>query len=254
MAVRFLAIDGFNLIRRIYEARNVQSEEDFPAVVSATASSIRRALTAHSPTHGALVLEHHDKTWRHLLYPDYKANRSATPHLLIEGLDDFTKAAAEVGLATVSAPSYEADDVIATVAEVVAGHDGSVVVLSTDKIFLQLLKPGVVVVDHFTDTRFDQEYVERHYGVKVDQYVDYLALVGDQSNNIKGVPGIGKKTAQELLANFESLDVILESGESEDKRVQKVQNHVTMALRCKQLLTLKSDVQLDQNLKSLRIK
>lgn len=252
MVIRFLAVDGFNLIRRIYEARNVTGEEDLAAVVSATTSSLRRALSAHEPTHAALVLEHHDKTWRHLLYPDYKANRSPTPALLLEHLDDFVAGAAEAGIAAVAVTSYEADDVIATVARVVAEHDGSVVILSTDKIFLQLISAKVSVVDHFSGTTFDRRYVEEHYGVKVDQYIDYLALVGDKSNNVKGVAGIGRKHAGELLTNCGNLDAILTSAETKGT-VQKVQDQASVARRCRQLLTLKTDVQLDRNLRSFRL-
>ena len=252
MSIKFLAVDGFNLIRRIYEARNVSTMADMPGVFVAVKSSLQRALTAHHPSHAALVLEHHDKTWRHLLYPAYKANRGPTPPLLLDGLDQFSEAAAELGITTISIPSYEADDVIATITQVVATHAGEVVVLSTDKIFLQLISDHVTVFDHFGETDFDGGYVEKHYDVKVAQYVDYLALVGDPSNNIKGVSGIGKKGAAELLRHFESLDEIIAATEP-DQKTEKVKSQAILAKRCKQLVTLKTDVELGQNLKTFRL-
>jgi protein Xni len=251
MKVRFLAIDGFNLIRRIYEARNPLSATDMPAVVEAVEQSLQRALNRHKPTHAALVMEDHDRTWRHLLYPDYKANRSPTPELLLQNLEAFSRAAAEVGIASCSVSNYEADDVIATIATVVAEHDGEVVILSTDKVFLQLLRPTVIASDHFNDRTHRVDVIESDYGIRPEQYVDYLALVGDKSNNVKGVPGIGPKSAVELLTRYSTLDAIMEA--SDDRLAEKVQAAEAEARRCRQLVQLKTDVELNRNLKSFRV-
>jgi 5'-3' exonuclease len=100
MAIRFLAIDGFNLIRRIYEARHVATRDDMTSVIEAAVSSVRRAIKTHTPGHAAVVLEHHDRTWRHLLYPEYKANRSETPPLLLEFLPEFRAGFESAGVAS----------------------------------------------------------------------------------------------------------------------------------------------------------
>ncbi|MBT4161874.1 MAG: flap endonuclease Xni [Gammaproteobacteria bacterium] len=252
MKVRFLAVDGFNLIRRIFEARHVQSAADMGSVVDAARSSLQRALGSHNPTHAAVVLEAHDRTWRHLLYTDYKANRSATPELLLSHLDDFSAAFSELKVSTCSVESYEADDVIATIAAVVASHEGSVVILSTDKVYLQMITERVVVCDHFGDRVYGREQVEAQLHIPVSQYTDYLALVGDKSNNVKGVPGIGPKSAVELLQKFETLELIL-SSDVDDKLVKKVQGAADEARRCRQLVQLKTDVELGRNLKSFRL-
>jgi protein Xni len=136
---------------------------------------------------------------------------------------------------------------------VLALQVGEVVILSTDKIFLQLLSDKVVVYDHFEGKRLDAGYVQDRYGIRVDQYVDYLALVGDKSNNIKGVAGIGPKSAVELLSSYQRLDDLLAT-DAEDRLVSKVQAARDIALRCRQLVTLKQDVELGLNLKSFRIK
>ena len=175
MPIRFLVIDGFNLIRRIYEARihkekhqgesSSVSGEDMKQVVDAAKSSLARALNTHQPTHAAVVMEQHDKTWRHLLYPEYKANRSETPPMLMSKLPQFEAAFAELGVRSFGVESYEADDVVATLAAVVAKNNGEVVILSTDKIYLQLVNDKVIVYDHFADQRCDRNYIKEKYGI-----------------------------------------------------------------------------------------
>lgn len=252
MKMRFLAIDGFNLIRRIFEARKVTSEEDMAAVIDASRSSVIRALGTHKPSHAAIVLEHHDRTWRHLLYPQYKANRSETPALLLSELPRFEAAFLEAGVVSCGVASYEADDVIATMVTAVTRHEGNAIILSTDKIYLQLVGPRITVYDHFAEQTFDQAYIEQRYGIRLGQYVDYLSLVGDKSNNIKGVPGVGPKSAIEIFGKFESLDEILSSVE-DSSIVNKVQGSEVEARRSRQLVTLKTDVELGLNLKSFRL-
>ena len=92
---------------------------------------------------------------------------------------------------------------------------------------------------------------DRDYGVRPDQYIDYLALVGDKSNNVKGVPGIGPKSAVELLARYSTLDALLNA--EDDRLAQKVQAAEGEARRCRQLVRLKTDVELNRNLKSFRL-
>lgn len=221
------------------------------SVVDAAKQSLQRALSRHKPTHAAFVLEDHDKTWRHLLYADYKADRSPTPQMLLDHLTDFSEAFSAMGVASCSVPNYEADDVIATIASVVASHDGDVVILSTDKIFMQLVNRCITGFDHFNERVLDMTFIESKYGLRSHQYIDYLALVGDKSNNIKGVPGIGPKSALELLSSFSDLDSVLVA--KDNKLAAKVQAAAAEAIRCRQLVTLKTDVELGRNLKSFRL-
>ena len=262
MSIRFLVIDGFNLIRRIYEARIHKdkdqnksrdvSAQDMFQVIEATKTSLARALKAHQPTHAAVVMEHHDKTWRHLLYPEYKANRSETPPMLLSKLPEFAAAFTDMGVQSFGIDSYEADDVVATLASVVAANNGEVVILSTDKSYLQLVNDKVIVYDHFANKRCDRAYIKEKYGIDQQQYIDYLALVGANSNNIKGVQGVGPKSAVILLSEHGSLDRIL-SAQPDSAMLRKVNASSPDALRSKQLVTLKIDVELGQNLKSFRL-
>ena len=252
MQIRFLTVDGFNLIRRIFEARQPSRPEDVASVVDAAKGSLQRAIDRFSPTHAAVVLEDHDRTWRHLLYRDYKANRSPTPDLLLDHLDHFAEAFRDLGVTICKVASYEADDVIGTITTVVSGHGGEVLILSTDKVYLQLISNSVRVIDHFQHKTWHAVDVEQNYKIRVDQYVDYLALVGDKSNNVKGVPGIGPKSAEQLLSAYGDLECVL-AATDEDKLVATVQAAHGEVRRCRQLAQLKTDVELGRNLKSFRL-
>ena len=252
-----LLIDAFNLIRRIYEARPAEARpaETGPPldeVVAASASSLRRALQAHRPSHACIVFDSHDTTWRHLLYPQYKMNRKPTPALLLDHLDTFRTAFLDMGVKSLKLANYEADDLIATLAHGVAGNGGVARILSTDRVFSQLLGAEVRIFNHFEDREVTGAEVEQRYGVSIDQLTDFWALAGDPGNNIKGVPKIGAKTAARLLAEYPSLEEILRA-EDDNSSANRVRSHGDLAQRCKQLVTLKTDVALGINLKSLRL-
>ena len=187
-----------------------------------------------------------------MLYRDYKANRSPTPDLLLDHLDGFAEAFRDLGVTICKVASYEADDVIGTITTVVAGHGGEVLILSTDKVYLQLISNSVRVIDHFQHKTWHAVDVEQNYKIRVDQYVDYLALVGDKSNNVKGVPGIGPKSAEQLLSAYGDLECVLAAAD-EDKLVARVQAAHGEVRRCRQLAQLKTDVELGRNLKSFRL-
>ena len=246
-----MLVDGFNLVRRIYEARpdDAPNIED---VGEAATKSLQRALRAHQPSHGVVVFEDHDRTWRHLLYADYKGDRKPTPAPLLQGIPAITEQFETLGILAFSLPNYEADDVIATLTAGIKRAGGEALILSTDKSYLQMLGPGVRVFNHFNQTEYLAADVVDRYDVKIAQLTDYWALMGDSSNNIKGVPKIGKKSAAELLHRYDGLTEIL-SAEDEDAKVRRVQADAPLASRCKQLVTLKQDVELGINLKTFRL-
>lgn len=248
--MKVLLVDGFNLIRRIYEAR---PEPDIDSVITASLQSLQRALREHTPTHVVMVFEDHDRTWRHLLYKDYKANRSPTPTALTESMAAFVASFQKIGVYSFSLESYEADDVIATFAYGIDAAENDAVILSSDKIYLQLLSPHIRIVNHFEHKDITGTDVVERYGVKKQQLIDYWALVGDSSNNIKGVPGVGPKSAVSLLARYDNLYEILSSSETDTVTLKVIKN-MALARRCKQLVTLKTDVELGTNLRRFRIR
>ncbi len=249
--MQVLLIDGFNLIRRIFEAR---PHDDGPlqqeVIVTAT-QSIGRAIRKFKPTHVCCVFDSHDRSWRHLLYPEYKKNRKPTPASLLESLPRFEEMFMEAGINCLLVPGYEADDVIATLARKIQSAGGAVIILSTDKGFMQLLSPGIRIVDHFNDREIDQDLVLEKFGVRPDQLLDYWALTGDSTNNIKGVAGIGAKTAQRLLQEFDALGDIL-ANPPPGRAGKLISAHNREAAMSRQLVSLKSDVEVGINLRLLR--
>ena len=250
MANRVLLIDAFNVIRRIFEARGAT---DLPAVIDASTRSLQRAVKQHNPSHGVVVFDSHDKTWRHLLYSEYKAGRSPTPPLLLDNIPAFIEAFEQIGLSSLLLESYEADDVIATLAVGVADNGGEARILSTDKMFYQLLRPGIRIFNHFDDIELTIADVKERFGLEISQLTDYWALSGDNSNNIKGIPKIGKKTATNLIQQYGTLEEVLRT-EDIAGPVERVQKEGDLAQRCKQLVTLNTNVDLGINLKSFRLK
>lgn len=251
MQPKALLIDGFNLVRRIYEARP-DSAANMPDVVRAATQSLERALKQHHPTHACVAFETHTPTWRHSLDAQYKANRKPTPTPLLEGLATFEHAFNVAGVRCFTLEGYETDDVIATFAQGIANADGTAIILSTDKAFLQFLCGNIRVFNHFDNMEVTGAEVEQRYGIAVHQLTDYWALVGDTTNNIKGVPKIGEKGAGKLLQRYSTLDAILAESKP-DKLTARVQAHAQEARLSKILVTLKTDVALGINLRSFRL-
>lgn len=249
-----LLVDALNLIRRVYAA---QPGEDGPerargARDSAT-QSLSRALREASPTHAVCVFDGGGESWRHELFPPYKAGHASMPRALAEALDDYRDAFRDLGVSSLAFPRLEADDVIATAATKAAAAGVVSVVLSTDRAFLQLLGSGVRVRDHFQRLDLDSSYATSKFGVRPDQLADSMALAGDHGNGIPGVPGVGPKSAAKLLARHESLDGVLEAaGAIEGKIGERLREHVDDVRLYRKLVGLETNLELGNNLSDLR--
>ncbi|MDP3404069.1 MAG: DNA polymerase I, partial [Brevundimonas sp.] len=164
---------------------------------------------ADGPTHLAAIFDHSDKTFRNDLYDQYKANRSAPPEDLIPQFPLVREATRAFGVHCVELAGYEADDLIATYACKVRDAGGEAVIVSSDKDLMQLIGPSVVMWDPMKDRRLAEEAVFEKFGVTPDKMVDLQALTGDSVDNIPGAPGIGPKTAAQLLDEYGDLDTLL---------------------------------------------
>jgi len=258
--IRFLLVDALNLIRRVYAA---QPGDDTPekaegAKISCK-QSLRRALRESAPTHAVVVFEGREPSWRHLLFRDYKINHSPMPQPLADALPAYREAFAQIGVDSFEIAKVEADDVVGTLAVKIADAGGNAVILSTDKIYLQLLSDHVVVRDHFKPADLDRAYVAERFGVAPETFVDFLALAGDSTNSIGGVPGIGPKIAARLIDEFGALDAILaaaahgvEHGSLTPKLRDKLQDHAEDARLAQSLVRLQTDLDLGVNLKAFR--
>ncbi len=197
-----------------------------------------------TPTHLAVAFDESLTTsFRNEIYPEYKAQREAPPAELKAQLQDCRDVAVALGAATFAHPRYEADDLIATLRERVRADDCDVVVVSGDKDLAQLVDEKTTFFDFAKGLRYRAAEVEAKFGVRPDQIVDLLALMGDSVDNIPGVKGVGQKSAVALLGRFGSLSSLYE-------RLDKVED---LPLRGAKSLRRKLDVGRDSAILSWRL-
>ncbi len=170
---------------------------------------LRKAVRTHEPTHVAVTFDRSRTSFRTELFPSYKQQRDATPEDLITQIDLAREALAALNIPLVELDDYEADDVIATLAERAAAAGWQVVILSSDKDLMQLVRPGVVLHHASRDEIMDEAAVTERFGVPPDLVADVLAIMGDASDNIPGVRGIGEKGALGLVSRHGGVENIL---------------------------------------------
>jgi DNA polymerase-1 len=240
-------IDGSNQMYRAYHAIRGLSGPDGKSTnaVYGFVTMLRKLITDHSPAHIAASFDLAGPTFRDALVSDYKANRTPMPGDLAEQITWVHDACRALGVPIVNAEGFEADDVIGTLATkaVAAGFD--VAIVTGDKDFYQLVGGPIRVFNPRDDGAwFDVDGVLQKFGVRPDQVVDVLALMGDSIDNIKGVPGIGEKGARDLIAAHSSLDALLEkAGDVSQKRYREaLQTHAESARQSRELLRIRTDV------------
>ncbi len=260
MGRSLLLIDGSALIFRSYFAfiRNplVNSKGEETSAVFGTVSALIRLLRDKKPDHVVFVLDTGKPTFRHEMYEPYKANRPEIPDSLKAQFPLVKEAVAAMSIPILLRDGFEADDVIGALAARAAGEGIDTTIYSGDKDFLQLVRPGVSVL---APTRDGEQLcaadtdVEERIGVPPGRVVDLLALMGDASDNVPGVPGVGPKTAVKLLGRYGSLDGIYENaGAIPGKLGEKIRSNRKSAYLSKDLVTIRTDVPLDVGFDDLR--
>ncbi len=204
------------------------------------------------PEYAAALFDRPEPTFRDKKYADYKAQRPPAADELIAQIIEARKLFEAFGVRVFERTGFEADDLIATLAEIFRGEpDLQVVILTGDRDTLQLVEGEKVVVKMFNKgvsdtTIYDEQAVEQKYGLKPAQLIDYKALVGDASDNIKGVPGIGPKTAQELLRKFGTLEKIFAAVPGDEKLMKRLGPFRKEAGLSKELVILERHAPLDE--------
>jgi DNA polymerase-1 len=195
------------------------------------------------PTHLVAIFDHSEKTFRNAMYDQYKANRSAPPEDLIPQFPLVRRATAAFGVHCVELPGYEADDLIATYACKARDRGGEAVIVSSDKDLMQLIGPRVVMWDPMKDRRLAEDAVMEKFGVTPDKMIDLQALIGDSVDNVPGAPGIGPKTAAQLLDEYGDLDTLLARAHEikQPKRRETLIAHRDQILLSRQLVALSCD-------------
>ena len=244
---RLVLIDGSSYLYRAFHAlpplSNAAGE---PTGALFGVVNMLRATLKQRPAYAAFVQDAPGKTFRDALFPAYKATRQATPDDLIAQTEPMLEIVAALGFPILRVPGVEADDVIGTLARQALAAGIDVTISTGDKDFAQLVEPGIELVNTMTNTTTDTAAVIEKFGVRPDQIVDYLALVGDSVDNIPGVEKCGPKTAAKWLAEYGSLDGVIANA---DRIGGKIGENLRSALAhlplSRELATIRTDVPLD---------
>jgi DNA polymerase I len=210
---------------------------------------------SEAPTHLAVIFDASEKTFRNTIYPDYKAHRPPAPEELVPQFPLIREAVRAFNVACLEQLGYEADDLIATYAKHVVDLGGEVTIVSSDKDLMQLVRPGVVMWDGMKNKKIGRDEVFEKFGVAPEKVVEVQALAGDSTDNVPGVPGIGVKTAAELITNYGDLESLLAAAGSikQPKRREKLLEFAEQARISRELVRLKEDVPVEVGVESLGV-
>ena len=216
-------------------------------------TSARDTSVGVTPTHFAVIFDYSSKTFRKEIFPDYKANRSAPPEELIPQFGLIRQATRAFNLPCIETDGFEADDIIATYARQAETTGADVTIISSDKDLMQLVTPAVHMYDSMKDKQIGIPDVIEKWGVTPDKMIDLQAMTGDSVDNVPGIPGIGPKTAAQLLEEFGDLDTLLARAEEikQQKRRENIIANADLARISRRLVTLRTDVPLDLELDAL---
>ncbi|AWI59537.1 DNA polymerase I [Sinorhizobium fredii] len=208
-----------------------------------------------TPTHFAVIFDYSSKTFRNALYDQYKANRTAPPEDLIPQFGLIRHATRAFNLPCIEKEGYEADDLIATYARLAEEAGAGVTIVSSDKDLMQLVTPHVTMYDSMKDKQITIPDVIEKWGVPPEKMIDLQAMTGDSTDNVPGIPGIGPKTAAQLLEEYGDLDTLLSrAGEiKQQKRRESIIANAELARLSRELVTLRKDTPLDVPLEDLRL-
>lgn len=255
-----ILIDGSSYIFRAYHALPPLTRKSDGVPVGAIAGFcnmlwklLRDMDNARPPTHVAVILDAPGDTFRHKVYPDYKAHRTAPPNDLVAQFSFIRDAIKAFSIPCVEQTGYEADDLIATYASQAASGGASVSIVASDKDLMQLLDDRVSMYDSMKNQRIEVADVVKKFGVAPDRLADVQALAGDAVDNVPGVPGIGLKTAAMLINEFGDLETLLAQADriKQPKRRESLINFADQARLSYRLVTLDRNARVDMPVESL---
>lgn len=256
MQKRFLIIDGLNLIRRLYAAleKEIDPVRRIERTQSTSIDALSRLLHQFDPDYAVVVFDSNGQTWRHKVFPEYKLGRIPMDDILLNAMPEFAKLFRFNKVPALRLSGWEADDLIATLAVKAAQNDIKSYIISTDKGFTQLLgDTNILQYDYFARLGYDKEWVYEKYGVSAEMLGDYWALVGDTTNKIPGVKGIGPKTAVKVLAQANTVEAIYQNLDTfEPKMKQMLEGGLEQCKLSRSLALLKTDVEIGVKLSQLK--
>jgi DNA polymerase-1 len=242
-------VDGSSYIHRAFHAvRNLSNSKGLPTnAIFGFSRMLLKLLGDKKPAHIAVVFDAKGPTFRHAIYDQYKATRPPAPEDLVAQFPYIRAIVQGLGLAMIEKEGYEADDIIGTLAKLGEEHGYKIIVVTGDKDFRQIISPSVALWDTMKDKVMDYETFTEEYGLKPEQMIDVMGLSGDTSDNIPGVPGVGEKTAIDLVKQFGTLEKVLENSQliKKVKLKENLARASEKALLSKKLVTLDLHVPLD---------
>ncbi|RLK46488.1 DNA polymerase I [Alkalispirillum mobile] len=249
-----ILVDGSSYLYRAFHAMPALTNKDGEptGAIYGVLNMVRKLVDEYQPEHMAVVFDAPGKTFRDELFDQYKAHRPPMPDELraqIQPLKDIIRA---MGLPLLEVPGVEADDVIGTLARQAADAGQRVVISTGDKDMAQLVDERVTLLNTMNDSRLDVDGVLEKFGVPPERIIDYLALVGDTSDNIPGVPKVGPKTAAKWLNQFGSLEAIkARADEIKGKVGESLRDHLEALALSQDLATIRCDLELEQRPEAL---
>ena len=256
-----LLIDGFSLLYRAYYGYppNLTTPSGTPInAVYGFLTLMFNALDQFNPTYFAICMDRKEPTYRHQVFPDYKANRSAPDDEFLIQLPEFRRIIASFDVPLIEMPGYESDDLLGTLSAYFSKKQLKTYIMSGDLDMLQLINQYTHIITNKKGMSnyivYDSQLVKERYELTVDQIIDFKALKGDVSDNIPGVKGVGDKTATKLLLEFQSLDGIykhLDDIASKSLKTKLIE-HQALAYLSKKLVTIDCNVPIDIVLESFQ--
>ncbi len=252
MKSRLIVVDISAFIFRAYYAiRPLSSEDGTPVnAVYGVTNMLLKLMSKYQPSHIIIAQDVKEGSFRREIYPEYKANRSEAPEDLKPQFKIIDDLLIKMKLHCVRKPGFEADDVIGSVVTQFKNDFDEIFIASGDKDLMQFVDGPVKMLDTMKDILYGRDEVFEKMGVYPEQIIDYLSLLGDASDNIPGVKGIGAKGASKLLAEYENLDNIFENIDkiTNKRALNGLTNHRDDAEMSKKLITIVTDIELSQNI------
>ena len=245
-------IDGSSYIFRAFFGvrQQLSTSKGFPTnALYGFINMLQKVIREEKPDYLVVAFDSPDKTFRHKIYPNYKANRDAPPEELSRQFPYFEPLVTAYGLSSIRRPGFEADDIIGTLAKKGKQKGLEIVIVSGDKDMMQLISPHIYMLDTMKNKKFmDKEVVEK-FGVQADKVVEVMGLMGDSSDHIPGVAGVGPKTAAELIRKFGSIEALYKRiDEVEKKNVkEKLERDKENAFMSRELVCIDTAMDLEFN-------
>jgi len=251
-------VDASSYIHRAYHAiRGLSNSRGLPTnAIFGFTKMLMKLLDDKSPDYVAVAFDAKGPTFRHEIFADYKANRPPMPEDMAAQIPYIREVVAGLNVKLLEKEGYEADDIIGTITVLARNQDLNVVIVSGDKDFRQILSENALMWDPMSDKQIDYATIKQDYALEPEQIIEVMALSGDSVDNIPGIPGVGEKTAIDLIQQFHSLEYLLENTDKVAKASvkNKLEQFKDQALLSKKLVTLNNSVPIETKIDDLRLK